>query len=369
MLDPSLDEVEAGAAVSWAERAKGKSKGAAIAREEEQASAARESRTSFAEDAAGAESGPSRVSRADYSSILLHEENHVKASAVRAESEQRRDEMRQQRERFRARGQMLKAQRDAGKAQVKSSLEGCHAEALRMGNESREHKERLKQKRQERQAEYELRGKELHAKHEKLRERLKASAEENRAERSREAQQLSATLKGLNEKMEASILAGNAQRVAKVKLETSHRVIRASKQTFADDRWMEADALRSSLSRLRERQRRQEQEYLDAAHLIKASVKADHSDEASVRLRADREATAMATRRMEKLLEDELKAKRDAEIARKRSLHEAMEQAKLVPDDELLKGEETDAGPLAMFTRFFGFRKRGSGHQLSSVAL
>ena len=65
--------------------------------------------------------------------------------------------------------------------------------------------------------------------------------------------------------MEASILAGNAQRVAKVKLETSHRVIRASKQTFADDRWMEADALRSSLSRLRERQRRQEQEYLDAA--------------------------------------------------------------------------------------------------------
>ena len=198
---------------------------------------------------------------------------------------------------------------------------------------------------------------------------MKASAEENRAERSREAQQLSATLKGLNEKMEASILAGNAQRVAKVKLETSHRVIRASKQTFADDRWMEADALRSSLSRLRERQRRQEQEYLDAAHLIKASVKADHSDEASVRLRADREATAMATRRMEKLLEDELKAKRDAEIARKRSLHEAMEQAKLVPDDELLKGEETDAGPLAMFTRFFGFRKRGSGHQLSSVAL
>ena len=48
---------------------------------------------------------------------------------------------------------------------------------------------------------------------------------------------------------------------------------------------------------------------------------------------------------------------------------ETIEAAKFVPDEELAKPDDPEAGPLQMFTRFFGFRKRGSGHTLSSVAL
>ena len=71
---------------------------------------------------------PTRVSRANYSHILHHEENFIKASSVRAESERRREEMQQQRERFKQRGQMLKAMREHSQSQIRSAKQNCHAE-------------------------------------------------------------------------------------------------------------------------------------------------------------------------------------------------------------------------------------------------
>ena len=61
--------------------------------------------------------------------------------------------------------------------------------------------------------------------------------------------------------------------------------------------------------------------------------------------------------------------RREAEDKRKRALHESMEADKMVPDATIPQSDEPSDTPMAMFVRFFGFRKRGSGQQLSSVAL
>jgi len=313
-----------------------------------------------------AEQMAARISRADYSNVLHYEENFVKASAVRAESERRKAEMRQQRERFRQRGQMLKLQREMAQEQVKSSLAGCHAETQRLGNESRVQRERLLKERTDWQSQWQQHGRELTAQHTQLRERLKASAEEQRAARTREASELKAALKVLNQQTDDTILAQNVERCTRVKAETSAHVVRASKQTFLEDRWNKADELRESLTRLRARQRRQQQEYLDTAHAIKANANAKH-DEALRERQAAQQIFAAELRAEEKRMEAAMKQARDDEVARKRSLHEEMEEAKLVPDTELAKSDEPDAGPLQMFTRFFGFRKRGLGHTMSNT--
>ena len=92
------------------------------------------------------------------------------------------------------------------------------------------------------------------------------------------------------------------------------------------------------------------------------------SDAAAKEREAACKARAMEIREWEKRMAVERKRASEAETARKKELHEQMEEAKLVPDNELAKADDPEAGPLAMFTRFFGFRKRGSGHHLSSVA-
>ena len=157
----------------------------------------------------GAATAKERVSRANYTQMLAQEENFVKANAVRAESERRKAEMKAQRERFRQRGQMLRAQREEGQAQIRTALSGCHDDALRLGTEARTQRERLRKEHSEQQAHWKEHGKGLTQQHEQLRERLKASAEESKAERQKETQLLRSTLKRLNQQVDDSILAQN----------------------------------------------------------------------------------------------------------------------------------------------------------------
>ena len=244
---------------------------------------------------------------------------------------------------------------------------GVADEALRLGTETRTQRERLRKERESNQEQWHAHGKQLQLQHEALRERLKVSAEENRLERQRETQELREMLKRLNQEVDDTILRQNQEEAKKVRDETSADAIRASKQTFVDDRWRKADDLRESLAILRERQRRQEQEYIDTAHMIKAHAKL-HSDEAKRQREAERKQLVIETREYEKRLEEEVKAARDALIARKRAVHDTLEESKLVPEGEVNMAVDPEAGPLQMFTRFFGFRKRGQGHSLSSVA-
>ena len=105
----------------------------------------------------------------------------------------------------------------------------------------------------------------------------------------------------------------------------------------------------------------QQQEYIDSAHLIKVHANV-REDEAKRQRATELQARAIEIREYEKRNDAEVKLARKAEVARKRNLHEAMEEAKLVPDAQLGKPDDPEQGPLHMFTRFFGFRKRGFGH-------
>ena len=85
-------------------------------------------------------------------------------------------------------------------------------------------------------------------------------------------------------------------------------------------------------------------------------------------------------------LEKDVKEAKAAETHRKRVVIAGIEEGKAVPVEDLVRGgfptdplaateEPTDGGGegglpgLAMFARFFGFRKRGSGQHLSSVVI
>ena len=310
---------------------------------------------------------PSKLPRSAYSQVLAQEENFQKASEVRSESEQRKEELRKQRERFRQRGLMLKAQREKSRQQLQKTIQGCNDSNQALGNATRTQREALKKERDARQQKWEEHGRSLHEQHEALRDRLKASAEENRAARTKEAEELKEALKRVGQRAEDTILKQKTASAAKVRAATDKEFIRASKQSFIDDRWNSADELRASLTRLRERQARQKAEYIESAHVLKAQQQQKADDVANANFEAAK-ARAKEIRIYEKALKAEAKAAALAETERKRSLHVAMEEAKLVPESEIAKSDDPEAGPMQMFTRFFGFRKRGGGHHLSSVA-
>ena len=272
---------------------------------------------------------PSKVSRANYGQVLHNQENYVKASGVRAESEQRRNERRDQLERFRQRGIELKRERELGQEKIKGTVEGCSASALKIGNETREQRERLRKQREAFQQQWREHGKQLTAQHVELHERMRANAKSSRIERSKEAQAFTTNLRTLSQRAEDSTLQANAEKAAKVKEETSQRVVRRSKQDFVEDNWLAADELRESLGRLRERHRKQEQEYLDRAHMIKANALL-HSDELNRQNMAEAKARAVEIRTRSKRNQQEIEAAAEAEKERKKTLHGQMEEAKIV---------------------------------------
>ena len=325
-------------------------------------------------------STPAKVSRSNFSAIKAMEENHQKASAVRQEHYLRQEQLREQRERFKQRGQMLRAQRTQSQEQIKQTIDGCHARAQSLGDRSRAQRDMLRQQREGQQNRWSDHGRELTEQHTQLRNRLKQTQEDDRMQRTSDASDLKASLKKLNEMTDDTILLVNTERRNRVRAETGEKIIRHAKMTFLNERWNSADELRDQLEQLRRRQRSNEQQYLDHAHMVRASAKAA-SDSAHRAQKEEQMREALELRAWEKRMAEEMKAAKDREINRKRALHEQMEADKLVPDEELMRAVATTEGPVgmedsttgegpaAMFSRFFGFRKRGSGHQLTSVAL
>ena len=119
----------------------------------------------------------------------------------------------------------------------------------------------------------------------------------------------------------------------------------------------------------------------------RTSLRPPHAPQGAAAEKLEREAKARAERlRVEhEELEKGVKEARAAETHRKRVVIAGVEEGKAVPMEDLVRGgfptdpvaateEATDGGSeglpgLAMFARFFGFRKRGSGQHLSSVVL
>lgn len=327
---------------------------------------------------------PKSVSRANFSHIKAMEENHQKASAVRAEHNLRQQQLAEQRERFRQRGIMLRAQRAQSQELIKDTIEGCHARAHTLGERSRQQRERLRLQRESRAAQWQEHGRQLTMEHTQLRERLRKTQADEVKARTDDATQLKASLKKLNQMTDDTIMMVNTERVQRVKAETGEAVMRHAKQTFLNDRWNRADELRAQMEELRRRQRANEQQYMDHAHQTKQRAK-QATDLAHKMQKEAQMQEALELRAWEKRMAAEYKASKEAETHRKRQLHETMEADKLVPDNELQRAvaavaasAETadpelssagDTGPAAMFSRFFGFRKRGSGHHLTSVAI
>ena len=331
--------------------------------------------------------GASKVKRADFSSMKTMEENHQRATAVRQEHVVRQEQLQEQRERFRQRGAMLRAQRLQEKD--KQAIEDHHNRNSRLGELSRAHQARLRVQREGQQQRWEEHGRQLTEQHQQLRARLRKAQEDERVTRTESATSLKKSLKKLNELTDDSILLVNTERATRVKAETGSQVTTHAKLMFLNERWNAADALREQMEALRRRQRQQEQQYLDTAHMIKASSKRA-SDEAYRLRKEEQMREALELRAWEKRMAAEMKAAKESEVERKRHLHETMEADKIVPEQELQKAleavqanatastlsldplEESSTGggdgPAAMFARFFGFRKRGSNQHLTSVA-
>jgi hypothetical protein len=326
---------------------------------------------------------PKTVSRANFSHIKAMEENHQKASAVRAEHSLRQQQLAEQRERFRQRGQMLRAQRTQSQELIKQTLEGCHARAHSLGDRSRAQRDRLRMQRESRAAQWQEHGRQLTAEHTQLRERLKKTQEDEVRARTEDAMQLKASLKKLNQLTDDTILLVNTERVQRVKAETGEAVLRHAKQTFLNDRWNRADELRAQMEELRRRQRANEQQYRDHAAMTK--LRAQQSEDLAHKLRKEEQMReALELRAWEKRMAADYKMTKETLMHQKRQLHETMELDKLVPEQELQRAVQAvqasadsadpelssagESGPAAMFARFFGFRKRGSGHHMTSVA-
>lgn len=326
----------------------------------------------------------SRVSRANFSSIRTIEENYQKASAVRAETVLRQQELRAQRERFRQRGMMLKAQREERQQMIKSTIGELKGQNAAFVSASRERNRQLRDERTAKEQLWKEYGGELTQQHVQLRNRLKQTQETNRADARMVAVELKESLKKLNEEKDDSTYKANVARVSRVKHETGTPVVRLAKTSFLDARWNSADDLRAELAKLKERRKENDRQYIQQAHVVKAAARAT-SRAAAEKLEREAKARAERLRVEHEELEKGVKEARAAETHRKRVVIAGVEEGKAVPMEDLVRGgfptdpvaateEATDGGSeglpgLAMFARFFGFRKRGSGQHLSSVVL
>ena len=280
-------------------------------------------------------------------------------------------------------GIMLRAQRAQSQELIKDTIEGCHARAHTLGERSRQQRERLRLQRESRAAQWQEHGRQLTMEHTQLRERLRKTQADEVKARTDDATQLKASLKKLNQMTDDTIMMVNTERVQRVKAETGEAVMQHAKQTFLNDRWNRADELQAQMEELRRRQRANEQQYMDHAHQTKQRAK-QATDLAHKMQKEAQMQEALELRAWEKRMAAEYKASKEAETHRKRSSTRpwrptsssdnelqravaAVAASAETADPELSSAGDT--GPAAMFSRFFGFRKRGSGHHLTSVAI
>ena len=295
------------------------------------------------------------------------EANREKGNAVRAEHEIYQQQLHAQREMFKERGRKLRAQRLRGELNEKTQQEACKQRNLEEGNNIRTKREVWRAKRESNDNSWKGYGRSLGEQQAMLQNKLKIDAEARRVENSASASQLKADLKTLNQSVDDSIYKQKCASAARIKYETSEEAMRRSKMSFINDRWDKADELREKMDMLREERKRNEHEYQAYASLMKVQAQQRSNAEAD-RQRREAEKRAMEMRTLEKEWKDTMQQARRDTLDYKRRVHESTETDKHVSEAELMDVDGTLGTLGAAFSRFFGFRKRGTGNT-SSVTL
>jgi len=212
-----------------------------------------------------------------------------------------------------------------------------------------------------------------------LRQQMQAQEYERKEALQADGRALSSALKSQTRRARARILAENEASVAKVQGKGGalrEGTVRPSKQWAVNGRWDAADVVRLEHEHLQDRRFENEVEYLAKAMSIKARHQVSF-EEAKAKRQADKDAQAAELRRQEAEYDRQLRMTRAYILDEKRQICESMRADKSVPSllfEEKVLAVDDDAelgysqGSLAMFSRYFGFRKRGAG-QLHSSAI
>lgn len=308
-----------------------------------------------------------RVKRADFTRILQMESNHVMATAGRAEHEARAVQLKEQREAFRKRGELLRQQRSQAQKAILASIESKRREALASGDAVRRQHDALREKRQANEGRHRKAGQELNVARDAQLERAKKERAEFEARRKAEADKLKAERKRQNSETEARVKAQVTASAGRVKAQQHFDT--EAKQEYFQKRLGMADDVRRHARKLKAEREGHERSYLTAASDKKERM-GTASEQALARIRSSNAAKATLMKAEEREMQQRIEAsKKDHKLTR-RTHHNLCKSDTFTPEEKVKEvvGEE----PLDLsekFTRFFGFRKRGSGQEMSSVTL
>ena len=309
-----------------------------------------------------------RVSRADYGRAIQIEENHYKGNTVRMEHQILQLRLNKQREAFKERGRMLREERGRSAERANQSRDARKQAASGTADGVRKDRDRFRVIRETNDQKHKAKGRNVLTQQADLQKKLRNDAESLQSERCTSA----SDLKRRSKEREAAItdrrFLERCRLADHVKQCAGRDVTRESKMAFINGRWDNADALRDQMESLRALRRRQEHEYLATALAKREELRAV-SKEAQQQQEAEMRRQGENLRRQEKEMNDRIEAAKEHERNRKKALHEAMNEGKLVPPKELEHEMEVNKDTLgAAFNFFFGFRKRASG-MTSSVTL
>ena len=309
-----------------------------------------------------------RVSRADYGRVIQIEENHYKGNTVRMEHQILQMRLNKQREAFKERGRMLRQERGRVTERANQIKDARRQVASGQADAVRKDRDRFRVIREANDQKHKAKGRSVLTQQAEQQKKMRDEAQSLRNERCTSA----ADVKRRSKEYEAAV---NDRRFTErcrladhVKQCAGRDVTRESKMAFINGRWDQADALRDEMESLRALRRRQEHEYLATALAKREELRAV-SKEAQQQQEAEMRRQGENLRREEKEMNDRIEAAKAHERNRKKALHEAMNEGKLVPPKELEHETEVNKDTLgAAFSFFFGFRKRASG-MTSSVTL
>jgi len=312
------------------------------------------------------------MSRADFGRIMQMDANLQKAAQVRAERDGNTRFLREQRERFRMRGVQLREQRFQTEDAIANSVDRVRRQAADVGEALRQRQHGLRSARGQQQRAWEVHGRGLTEKFSTRgnQERVRTLKADMADERARIATEMRTFLKQAKKETDDDIYEVNCERARRVYAETSHPVIRVSKQTTVFKQWDQAAGVRQHVKTCKQQIRENDRRYLERAWAIKHSSKTPSDSAQAAQARQDaRVAYARQQTQWRKDIAAQRQAVAEGVRSQNRTVRDKVDYGHLVPEREVV-GAVLSAGsnsprnataggedPFSLFSRFFGFRR------------
>ena len=271
------------------------------------------------------------LSRAELSQILYMEQAHVNASGVRTDSARLRIAQKELRTQFRERGRRLVAQGKQGALNVRAAIEEKRDQASQTASSTRSRSRMLRAQKEHDTRAWEDKTILAAAAAAELHNRKQQEERERKDCVMIDAMASSTELKALTKQVRERIERENDERAESVRNQSSMaHVVRPAKQLFANQRFVQAEAVRLEGIELRKRRDLNTVEYLANAIETRAATKWSQ-EEAKARRKAEREAEAAAMRESERRQRERIEASKREELSRRRAICSTVRAGKRVP--------------------------------------